>query len=97
MSGDNGQVVLEREEIRRAVVEALAPRAREVGLAPEAIDGQFDILGSGVVDSLGFVELLLRVEESLGRPVELERLSFGELTSLESLVEQLHGLQVGAP
>jgi acyl carrier protein len=97
VSGDNDQSPLAREDIRRALVEALSPRVREVGIAPEQIEGDFDILGSGVVDSLGFVELLLAVEDALGRPVELERLSFGELTSLDGLVEQLHGLQVGAP
>jgi len=96
VSGDNGQPSLGREDIRRAVVEALSPRAREAGIAPEDIGGDFDILGSGVVDSLGFVELLLAVEDALGRPVELERLSFGELTSLDGLVEQLHELQAAA-
>jgi acyl carrier protein len=96
VSGANGQQPLGREDIRRAVVEALSPRAREIGMAPEDIGGDFDILGSGIVDSLGFVELLLAVEEALGQPVELERLSFGELTSLNGLVEQIHGLQVGS-
>lgn len=76
------------------VLGVLVPRARAIGLEPEVLDGDFDILGSGVVDSLAFVELLLGVEADLGRPVELERLSFEELTSLDRLIEQLHALQV---
>jgi acyl carrier protein len=88
---------LERGAIRRAVLDALEPRAAAMGVPPEDLDGSFDILGSGVVDSLAFVELLLGVETALGRPIELERLSFEELTSLDGLVDQLHALQAAAP
>jgi acyl carrier protein len=88
---------LDREAIRSAVVGALAPRAEAAGLRIEDVGGSFDILGSGVVDSMGFVELLLGVEAALGRPIELERLSFAELTSLDGLVEELHALQGGTP
>jgi acyl carrier protein len=87
---------LQPEAIRRVIVEALAPRAQQVGLAPEAIDGDLDILGSGLVDSLAFVELLLGVEASLGHPIELERLDFVALTSLDNLVDQIHSLQAEA-
>ena len=88
---------LERDAIREAVLDAVRPRAEAAGLSAAALDGSFDILGSGVVDSLAFVELLLGVETALGRPIELERLSFEELASLDGLVDQLHALQAGAP
>jgi acyl carrier protein len=82
-----------REAIRRAIVDALSRPAETMGIRTEDIDGSFDILGTGIVDSFGFVELLLGVEAALGRSIELEQLSFGELTSLDELVDQLHALQ----
>lgn len=82
-----------RERVHRAVIGALEARASRLGLALGTVDGDLDVLGSGIVDSLGFVDLLLEVEVALGRPIDLERLDFDRLDRLDALVDQLHALQ----
>jgi acyl carrier protein len=88
-----GGVSGDRERIREAVVGALAGRAREAAVE---VRDDTDILGSGLLDSLAFVDLLLGVEAEIGAPLPLERLDFAEVSDVGSLVDQLSRLQ-GAP
>jgi acyl carrier protein len=63
-----------------------------MGRDPADLSDDTDILGSGLVDSLGFVDLLMSVESELGQPLALERLDFDQIDCLGALVDQLHGL-----
>ncbi len=85
--------VADRDEIRAAVVAALSRRPSADGLLPGEPDGDFDVLGSGMVNSLEFIDLLMGVEEAVGRPLALQELDFEALDTLDAIVEQLHGLQ----
>ena len=82
-----------RDEIRAVVVAGLADRARRAGRDPAEITDDTDVLGSGLIDSLAFVDLLMAVEERLGVALALERLDFEAVDSLGALVDQLTGLQ----
>ncbi len=82
-----------RDQIREVVVAGLAERARRAGRDPAGLTDQTDVLGSGLVDSLAFVDLLMAVEERLGVPLALERLDFEAVDTLGALVDQLAGLQ----
>lgn len=44
-----------------------------------------DLFASGVLDSLTFVELLVHLEEELGRPVSLEELDLEDLQTIEKI------------
>jgi acyl carrier protein len=85
--------VADRDEIRAAVVDALSRRPPADGLHPGELDGDFDVLGSGIVDSLEFIDLLMGIEEAVGRPLALEGLDFEALDTLDAIVGQLHELQ----
>lgn len=82
-----------RETIREVVVAGLADRARQAGRDPGEITDDTDVLASGLIDSLAFVDLLMAVEERLGVPLALERLDFEAMDSLRALVEQLAAVQ----
>jgi acyl carrier protein len=88
--------VADRDQIRAAVVDALSRRPSADGIRPGELNGDFDLLGSGVVDSLEFIDLLMGVEEAIGRPLALEELDFEALDTLDAIVGQLHGLQGAA-
>ena len=45
------------EEVRAFVLEDLAEPLAEVGLLPEQVRDDLDLLSSGVIDSLGLIEL----------------------------------------
>jgi acyl carrier protein len=82
-----------RDDIRAVVVAGLADRARRAGRDPAEITDDTDVLGSGLIDSLAFVDLLMAVEEQLGVPLALEQLDFEAVDSLGALVDQLAGIQ----
>jgi acyl carrier protein len=82
-----------RDRIHAAVCGALSGRAGEAGVE---LSDATDLLGSGLVDSLAFVDLLLGVEEEIGVPLPLELLDFSDVSSLGSLVDQLWRLQGSA-
>lgn len=74
--------------IREAVLAALGPRLRERGL-DVAVAGSFDLFGSGTLDSVGFVELLLAVESAIGRRLDLDEMDLDRLDDLDALIAEL--------
>ena len=55
-----------------------APNAREMAIADDT-----DLLATGLLDSLGFVELLAYVEQTTGRQVDLSDADPSEFTTVQ--------------
>lgn len=78
------------EQARRAVLDACAESLHAAGIDSATVDDDFDLRASGVIDSLGFVELVVTVEAALGVDLDLdaadpERMTVvGELVALAS-------------
>ena len=79
--GDADDVSAVHLELIRALDEPL----RAHGLEPSAIADDFDLLESGVIDSMGFVDLIGKIEEALGAEIELDELDPEEHTKLGPL------------
>lgn len=77
------------ERIRDLLVDLLQDQARRAGLDVTDIDDDTDVLGSGVIDSLAFVDLLITVESRLGASLALDQLDFEQIDSLGTLVDAL--------
>lgn len=82
-----------REQVLETTLTALEESAAKAGTRLLEVTEDFDVLGSGIVDSLAFIGLLTTVEERLGVSIALDRLDFDRLERLGDLVEQLHALQ----
>jgi acyl carrier protein len=65
------------------------------GIDPSAAGGDLDLRASGAIDSLGFVELVVMLEETFGVELELEDIDPEALTVLGPLSEHV-GAQVVA-
>jgi D-alanine--poly(phosphoribitol) ligase subunit 2 len=62
---------------------------QDLGLAPPSYET--DLLESGVLDSLGIVELILRIEETFGVKVAMDELdlsSFRSIAAIASFVQR---------
>lgn len=81
---------------RRTLVRGIVVSQLEALTHPGGYDGDLDdstdILGSGVIDSLAFVDILIGVESQLGAQLALDRLDFEQIGSLGALVDALHEL-----
>ena len=64
---------MDRMQLRAMVQEKLASRSQRLGLDRSAVGDELDLVRSGLLDSLGFVDLITDLETALGRQVELEK------------------------
>lgn len=85
-----------REQIMGIVVDVLTEHAHHTGFDIGQLSDATDVLGSGIIDSLAFVDLLVLVETELGATLALDRLDFEAITSLGALVDALDELTVAS-
>jgi Acyl carrier protein len=72
-------------DVRATILEACGPAAAAYGAVPGAVPGDLDLRESGLVDSLGFVELIVELEDRFGIELDLEDLDPDQITVLDSL------------
>ncbi len=68
--------------MRGFVLEELDEQLRAVGDDPEKLPDDFDLHESGVIDSLGILELISALEERFGLEIDYEELDPEELTKV---------------
>jgi acyl carrier protein len=72
------------EEVRAAVLDALAEPLADIELSPDQVPDDFDLLMSGLIDSLGILELIVEVNERFEIDIDFEELDPEGLTVLGS-------------
>jgi acyl carrier protein len=78
-------------EIQRVVIEAIQESLHASGTkTPFDLDGNFGLFTSGNLDSLGFVKLLMSIEQKLGQEFDLHAIDFNNVETLDALVSQLN-------
>jgi len=80
-------VALSPEAIEKYIRHHLAQAAQEKGVTLPEIDGQSNLLDLGVLDSLGFVQMLMGLEAEFGLEMDLTEMDPEEFTSLQGLVD----------
>jgi acyl carrier protein len=68
------------QEVRAILLACLESHLNGRGLTAENIPDDFDLLMEGVIDSLGIIELIAKIEEHLGIKVDFEELEPENLT-----------------
>lgn len=58
-------------EVRSVLLRIIGPRLGRLGLTEADVTDDLDLLRSGLLDSLGFVDMVVAVEEELGHQVDL--------------------------
>jgi acyl carrier protein len=74
------------EQARRTVLDACAEPLRAAGIDPGAVGDDFDLRASGVIDSLGFLELVVELEHVLGVELDLDAADPARMTVIGELV-----------
>lgn len=79
---------MREEALRTFVGERLAVRLKRLGLDRSDLADDLDLVRSGVLDSLGFVDLIADLEQATGRQVDLEQaLEKSGATRLGSIIQ----------
>jgi acyl carrier protein len=76
-------------EVRALILEACGPVLADFGITPESASGDLDLRGSGMIDSLGFVEVIVELEERLGIEIDLEDIDPEQITVLDPLAAHI--------
>lgn len=78
---------MDEPTLRTAVRELLAQRMQALGLDASDLRDDLDLVRSGLLDSLAFVDLLAALEQRTGRTIDLEAaLSAGGGTRLGTVL-----------
>lgn len=64
---------MREQELRNLVSERLRDRVQRLGLKSSDLQDDLDLVRSGLLDSLGFVDLLADLEQATGKQVDLEQ------------------------
>jgi acyl carrier protein len=73
------------EYVKSLILEHLGSLITEMGLVPAEITDEFDLLTSGLIDSLGIVELIAALERDLNIVIDLSELDPEQLTTIGPL------------
>jgi acyl carrier protein len=76
-------------EVKAMIVSLLQPALAASGRTVLAFTDQTDLRAEGLIDSLGFVELLAGLEQQLGGPVDIADLDPERLTNLGALSQHI--------
>ena len=82
-------------EVRSLILEACGPALADFGIDAANAPGDLDLRGSGMIDSLGFVELIVELEDKLEIEIDLEDLDPEQITVLDPLAAYVAGLLEG--
>ncbi len=73
--------------LRSTLADRLSQRLVRLGLSASDLTDDLDLVRSGVLDSLGFVDLIADLENATGKQVDLElALQRGNATTVGSIV-----------
>ena len=75
------------ETVRALILAECSEAIGALGLDTDALEDDFDLRMSGVIDSLGFLELVTALERDLGIALDLGDLPAEELTVLGPLAK----------
>jgi acyl carrier protein len=78
-----------KEEIRRFIVELYSEKFIAIGLSPDAVPDDYDLLEQGLVDSLGVLETVNALQERFGIRIDLETIDTHQLTIIGPFSEHV--------
>jgi len=79
---------MKREELHALIISQLADRLVRLGVEEHELGNGFDLVRSGLLDSLGYIDLVASLEQATGKQVDLEQaLETGEATTLNGLYQ----------
>jgi acyl carrier protein len=81
-------------EVKAFIISALRRSISADGLDAQSIPDDLNLMAHGVIDSLGFVQLLAALESRFGGPIDLADVPPDQLTRLDVLCRRVSGSAV---
>jgi acyl carrier protein len=84
------------DDVRALVLAECSEALAAVGADPAAVQDDFDLRAQGVIDSLGFLELITALEAQLGVEIDFEAMDPADITVVGPL-SRFVAAQAGGP
>ena len=85
-------------DIRTSLMAALSTKLDRIGINPRDLGDDFDLVKSGLVNSLEFVDLVTRLEQEFHCEIDFEKwLEKGGLTTLKGLMKAFEDQRNAGP
>jgi len=78
------------DELQGFVVAELGPRMERLDLTSADVTPDLDLFSAGLVDSMGFMELLAAIEKRFGVEIDLDGVDPETLYSIEGLARHVN-------
>lgn len=79
---------MKENEIRKMLAELLKDKLERLSVKDHEINGSFDLVKSGLVNSLEFVDLVASMEKNFGFEIDFEKaLDKGDFTTIDGLTK----------
>jgi acyl carrier protein len=85
------------DEVKAIILSLLEASLAAGGRTALAVTDQTDLRAEGLVDSLGFVQLLAGLEQRLGGPIDIADLDPERLTNLGALSQHIAARHIASP
>lgn len=85
------------QAVRDLIVARYADSLAAVGVAADEVPDELDLRDAGVIDSLGFLELVVTLEDQLGASLDFETLDPDLLTTVGPLAHYVAAQVAGTP
>ncbi len=69
-------------DIKSMLVSTYAKSFAARHIDPSQVDDRFDLFTGGIIDSLGIMEMIAMVEESIGRQIDFDEMEADDLTRI---------------
>ena len=64
---------MDRKELNALLIDKLGARTQRMGINSNEFTSDLDLVRTGLLDSLGFVDLITELETAVGKQVDLEK------------------------
>ena len=71
--------------IQKEVIKILSPNIEIAGINRDKITDEFDLISSGVIDSIGLLQLLTELEDFVGIELEFDELEADEVSEIGAI------------
>lgn len=78
------------KEIRKEIMDRLSSRSERLGFRQKFLMTDFDLIRSGLLDSMSFIQFVAELEQHYGIQIDFEKEEPSKFTTLNGLAGVLH-------
>ena len=80
---------MDQAALKAEILEVMAPNLKQVGLSPDELNDDDNFLEKGILDSVGFLEFVDKIEGISGKRFDFSELDPSEFSTMSGLLKNI--------